>query len=376
MFLHNTSMPHVLSPQRYFDAAQFELELDRLFRPAWHVVGCWDDLKQDGAFIAKEVLGRPILVRNFAGKLHAFLNVCTHRHALLTSRQRGRSAKLVCQYHGWEYCEDGSTAKIPDAQSFKPLPGGPECLQKFPLAVVGPLVFVNLAATAPPFDQVFAPATQILEEFPRDRWRRAGEWSYEFATNWKIPVENTIESYHVPTVHPYTLVRYGAPEEIEHELHPFGGIMRSPSVTPSLYLRFADPLLRWLEPGCSHRFRLFHGYPSLFLIRVDAMLQAMSVTPIGPQRCRMSVWVFTLRAAKENIATRLLTFSWGQFKCALIRRILAEDAALFPALQKGMNSSPFRGRISAREELVYGFQEYVVRECGLATNADSPELTP
>jgi hypothetical protein len=45
--------------------------------------------------------------------------------------------------------------------------------------------------------------------------------------------------------------------------------------------------------------------------------------------------------------------------------VLAEDARLYPDLQKGMQSSPFQGTISVREELVWAFQEYVQRECGL-----------
>lgn len=368
MFIHNTSLPHVLAPARYSSAAQYELEIERLFRPAWHLVGSWADLDRDGAFVTTEILGKPVLVRNFGGELHAFLNVCTHRHALLTHQPRGCSPKLACQYHGWEYQADGSTAKIPDAQSFKPLPGGPECLQKFLVRRAGPLVFVNLSSGARELNDTWSPLVPAFDEFPAERWRRVSEWSYDFKVNWKIPVENTIESYHVPLVHPHTLVRYGEPEAIEHEIHDYAGIMRSPIVAPEIYRRVANHLLAWLEPGCSHRYRLYHGFPHLFLIRIDALLQVMSVMPLSPEACRMEVKVFVLRAARENLFTRSLTRGWGLFKRAIIRQILSEDAAIYPALQSGMNASPFHGRISAREELIYGFQEYVVRECGLTAS--------
>jgi hypothetical protein len=51
---------------------------------------------------------------------------------------------------------------------------------------------------------------------------------------------------------------------------------------------------------------------------------------------------------------------------AIIEQVLAEDARLYPDLQKGMKHSPFHGTISTLEELVWAFQDYVRRKCGLA----------
>ena len=366
MFINTARLPHVLQPRLYSCPAQYELEQTRLFAPVWLAVGCISDAPHDGDFFTCEHLGQPLLVRNIQGALHTYLNVCPHRHCLLTHAAQGNSQTLTCQYHGWEFNEDGRTGKIPDAQSFKPFPGGPECLKKFRTEVRGPLIFVTLNDNAPALAEQLGPLADVCDEFPADRWRLSDSWSYEFAANWKVVVENTVESYHVPTVHPRTLIRYGREEEIEHGIRDDSTSMRSPIATPAFYRRAADWLLRSLEPGCTHLYRLHHGFPNLFLIRVDAMLQVMIVTPLSAETSRLTVYVFVLRAAKENLRSRLLTRAWGKFKCIVIRMILAEDARLYPDLHRGMKCSPFQGTISTREELVYAFQDYVYRGCGLA----------
>ncbi len=366
MFVNDTRLPHVLLPRLYSCPEHYELELACLFKPNWLVVGCLKDAPQHGDFFTRELLGLPLLIRNEHGQLHTFLNVCPHRHCLLTCDQQGSSPTLKCQYHGWEFSSDGSTGKIPDAQHFRPMPGGPEGLRKYPTETRGPLVFVCLDDHPKSLDEQLGKLLPLCDEFPLSRWQFSDAWHYDFPVNWKIVVENTVETYHVPTVHPKTLVSFGKESEIVHELDPLGTVMKAPIESPAMYRRIANWLLPKLDAGCSHQYRLYHGFPSLFLIRIDAMFQIMSVTPVSPNDCRLDVFVFTLRAAKETWLTRFLTNRWGKFKCSLIRKVLAEDARLFPALHKGMQVSPFRGTISTREELVHSFQQYVHRECELS----------
>jgi phenylpropionate dioxygenase-like ring-hydroxylating dioxygenase large terminal subunit len=375
MFLHQTHLPHLLEPRLYFCPEQYELELERIFRPGWHVVAGLEELARDGDFVTRELLGVPLLIRNFGGEIHAFLNVCTHRHCLLTHEPRGNRARLTCQYHGWEYCEDGSTGKIPDARSFRPMPGGPERLRKFAVHVRGPLVLVSLADNPPPIDELFKVLAEPCDEYPAERWQLAKAWDYHFAVNWKIPVENTIESYHVPLIHPVSLVKYGVEEEISHEIHSTAAVMRSPASPPGYYRFVAKWILPRLDAKCSvDNYQLFHGFPNLFLMRIDAMLQVMVVVPLSPTTCRLSVRIYGLRAARETWLTRWLTWGWGHLKARVVRWVLSEDARLYPDLQRGMENSPFRGTISMREELVFAFQDYVRRCCGLPINDSTSQV--
>ena len=366
MFQNTQSLPHLLPPSAYSCPEQYGREFAGLFGPAWHLIATTAELARDGDFVTAEILGRPVIVRNFAGELRAFLNVCTHRHAQLTHCRHGNSAKLKCQYHGWEYKADGSTGYIPDAQSFRPLPGGPELLKPFRVATRGPLVLVCLDDGAPDLPECLGTAaTAVCDRFPAERWRHYASWSYDFAVNWKVVVENTIESYHVPIVHPHTLVRYGEPEQITHEIYPRSTVMHAPIVVPGIYRRLFNLLMPRLEPDRNpDRYRLDHVFPNLFLIPIDAMMQVMDVMPTGPESCRLTVRLFILRAARETFLTRRITAFWGWLKKLVIRQVLREDAKIYPALHRGLKASPFQGTISIREELIFAFQEYVRREAG------------
>ena len=374
MFVNKTRLPHLLSPGLYSSPEQYEREISCLFEPTWHAVASVQDVANDGDFLTIDLLGRPLIVRNFGGEICAFLNVCTHRHCLLTHELRGTSPNLVCQYHGWVYTKDGRTSHIPDAQSFKPLPGGPERLRKFRAETRGPLVFVSLADNGPSLDDYLGPLRSACDEFPATRWQQSDSWDYEFKANWKIPVENTIESYHVPIIHPKTLVRFGTEEQMTHEIYDRGTVMKSPIAAPAFYHRLSNWLLPLLEPGCSHLYRLHHVFPNLFLIRIDAMLQVMSVIPTSAETCRLTVHVFTLRAAREGWRSKLMTSGWGRFKTWIIKKVLNEDAPLYPDLHAGMKSSPFQGTISTREELVFAFQDYVQKNCEMSP--DIRDLQP
>ena len=46
------------------------------------------------------------------------------------------------------------------------------------------------------------------------------------------------------------------------------------------------------------------------------------------------------------------------------RKIIGEDAVLWPPVQQGLEASDHRGVLSAREERVYAFQRYVYERMG------------
>src|SRR6516162_9612668 len=56
----------------------------------------------------------PILVwRDSAGKLQAFLNVCSHRGNRLCRADAGNATAFTCAYDGWTYSNDGRLVGVP-----------------------------------------------------------------------------------------------------------------------------------------------------------------------------------------------------------------------------------------------------------------------
>src|SRR5262245_17382833 len=121
MWVNAGRLPHVLSPAAYFSDEHHAREIERIFLPGWHCVATADDVPEHGDFVTGDLFGIPILVRNHEGTISAFRNVCAHRHTMLTNAPRGRSPRIVCQYHGWEYDSEGAVCKVPDAACFVPI---------------------------------------------------------------------------------------------------------------------------------------------------------------------------------------------------------------------------------------------------------------
>lgn len=373
MFVNKSKLPHLLLPEHYCSQSQYEVEKEAMFLPQWHWVGSLHDAPGDGDFFTRELFGVPILVRNHQGAYHCFLNVCPHRHSTLSSECAGNNPTLKCQYHGWEFNVDGSSGRIPDAKNFRPMSGGPECLKKFALAVHGPLIFVSLDPSCPPLTEQFAPFASVTNEFSSDRWAHAETWHYDFPANWKVVAENTVESYHLESVHTDSF-RFEPEDAIEHEIHDGGTIMRATIKSSPWSTRFFDWVTTRIQPGCSPQYRMHHLFPHLFLMRTDVMLQAMVLMPTSSTTCRATVSVFVLRREHETIWSKWLTRFWGRVKTSAVKKILAEDASLYPGIQTGMEHSPFKGCVSTREELVHALQNHVAEKCGLRSEASRDEV--
>ena len=77
---HGEAVAHGLPPEAYTSGDFFALENDRLFRNSWVFAAFAHELAKPGDATPVTVAGRPVLiVRNRAGELKAFHNVCRHR---------------------------------------------------------------------------------------------------------------------------------------------------------------------------------------------------------------------------------------------------------------------------------------------------------
>ena len=187
----------------YRDPAQWRAERGGVFARTWQFMGHESALAEPGSWIAENLAGYPVVVvRGQDGALRGFHNVCRHRAGPLTDGPTGRcEGELVCRYHGWRYALDG---RLKLARDFGPAPGfDPRDFSLFPVQVQTwrGLVFVRMDGADQPLTASIAP----LEA------RLAGDWSnltvaltrsHALACNWKTYVENYLEGYHVPVLHP------------------------------------------------------------------------------------------------------------------------------------------------------------------------------
>src|SRR5262245_62485681 len=88
-----------LRAEAYWDPKWLEAENTAIFGRSWQWICHVERLAEPGSYVAATVAGMPIaVVRDRAGPLRAFYNVCKHRaHELLSGS--GTTRHIVCPYH-------------------------------------------------------------------------------------------------------------------------------------------------------------------------------------------------------------------------------------------------------------------------------------
>jgi choline monooxygenase len=371
MFLSTTHAPQLLEPHRYGCPKQHALELERLFRPGWQFVGTLADIPRTGDYLTFELHGEPVLLRNIGGQAQAFLNVCSHRFCTLSSKAKGNDPHFRCQYHGWEYDADGNTRKIPDAPSFRPLEKGKLGLIKFRTESCGQLIFVSLSDDGPSlrahlgehYDRLTAACApgrpQILSKL------------YDTAANWKVPVENSLESYHLDMIHSKSFGTMPEAAVCEHELTGNGSTFRAPGGPKGLMGDFFCHVMRklGLEPTRQYTHTLV--FPNLMYYTQDLTIGIQTCIPVSPTTSRM-VWNWFATTTDKPLWNRMAVLL-NQAQLSLFRTVVAEDVAVYPKAQQGLSSPrhPKGGLLATREERLRHFQEYIEARCPAGATASS-----
>ena len=102
----------------YTDPDLYALEQERIFRgAAWNFLGLAVEVPNPGDFKATFVGDTPVvLTRDHDGALHAWVNRCAHRGALVCRELRGNvgaSGTHTCVYHQWAYDAGGNLVGVP-----------------------------------------------------------------------------------------------------------------------------------------------------------------------------------------------------------------------------------------------------------------------
>jgi choline monooxygenase len=361
MYRTKHSLQPLLSPDRYFSPEAHHEDAVRLRGSAWHLVGTKCSLASPGDYIATTILGTPILVRNCDGNLHGFRNVCAHRHCELFDEGIGHSEQFKCRYHGWQYGADGLTRRLPKSNLFPKFERESHCLETFEVECCGQLVFVKLSAKMPSLREWFG---DYYEEFAKGscpgRW--TGNlircWSHE--ANWKILIEGSLESYHIDEVHPKTFGQDPGEELSEHEFRETGSSISIRAAASHFYERLERWSLNWLTNGYVGGYRHVHIYPNLMASFVDSASVFYQIEPITPERSEMRVFGFGPVPGRDDWGRRFYAWGLRKFVARVVRKVLDEDAAIFPKVQRGKRNAIDRGIYARSEERLESFQRHLM----------------
>ena len=191
-------------PSRYYtDTAVLTAENERVFGCTWQLAGHVEQVREPGQFFTVRIADEPVLVvRGSDGVLRAMSNVCRHR-AGPVAKGSGKRPVLQCGYHGWTYGLDGNLLNTPEMKGIEQFDRGAFCLPQFRVELWHGLVFVNLDPGAMPLrDFLGSDLFDHLGRRDNSDYRLAARKEWELDCNWKVYVDNYLEGYHIPIVHP------------------------------------------------------------------------------------------------------------------------------------------------------------------------------
>jgi choline monooxygenase len=316
-----------------------QAEKERIFSRTWQVVGHASRVANAGDYFTTELLGEPLVfVRGLDGKLRGFYNVCRHR-AGPPAEGCGSRKLFRCRYHGWTYGLDGallSATEIEGVENFR--------AEDFALAPVRTeewfnLVFANLDPQAHPLRETLGDLPRQAEKFPFAGMKLFERRTYDMECNWKTYVDNYLEGYHLPSVHPslnreldfsaYVVEPYSSHVR---QFSPIRGAQPG-DATPRRYQEAREDLTTdyfWIFPNW-----MLNCYPDNVSLNI--------VLPLGAERSRaIFEWYLPEQDHSSSAAKASVEFS---------EQIQMEDAGICEIVQNNLRSRSYsRGRFSVKQE--------------------------
>lgn len=322
-----------------------EFEKEAIFARTWQNIGHLGTLQKSGDHIVGSVADNPVIaVRGHDQKLRAFYNVCRHRGGPL-ALDDGTSNVLQCKYHGWTYLLDGSLRGTPKFDRTELFDRKDYGLIPINVDTWEPLVFVRLVKDDVSLHTIFKGLAERISPTSVASKKFFHRATYDVNCNWKVYVDNYLEGYHVPYVHPelFKLLDYQnyVTETFEH------------------YSLQHSPLRRNGSPYGSDAGAAFYFFvwPNFMLNILANRLQTNLVVPTGHRRCKVIFDYFYDDIASEQSKKMI------REDIEYSDRVQFEDIQICQQVQKGLESRAYtRGRFSVdMEQGVYHFQKLLKR---------------
>jgi Rieske 2Fe-2S family protein len=357
--------------QIYWDPAILQAELDQFYYRNWLCVGRVEEFQETGDFVTRQV-GREsiLLVRDAAGSVRGYYNLCRHRGTRVVLEPSGKGARsFICPYHAWSYDVNGRLIGAPHMSAQEDFHRKEYGLYPIRVDTWGGFVWVNLEASGPKLRESLGPFFERFDRFPLADLRLGGRQVYEVEANWKIIVENFSECYHCAPVHPslnrLTPYLSGDNDASFQQLNGrsmfSGGFMEFAqdfqSMTRSGYTK--RPLVPGMTAEDKKRVYYYVLFPNTFFSLHPDYLMIHHGWPVSPSHTRVeNEFYFTPEAVADP------AFDPSD-AVGLWDEINRQDWKVCELVQEGMGSRAWNGgRYSDQEELVRDFDDFVVSEYG------------
>jgi len=336
----------------YIDPGIFAEEQKKIFRRSWQVAGHRHQMANPGDYITFELCGEPLLiVRGNAGDLRGFYNVCRHR-AGPPAEGCGSRRLFRCGYHGWTYDLEGKLISAPEFENVQQFDPAYFTLAPVRVEEWFNLAFVNFDPNAEPLSKALGEMPAQAKRFPFLGMKLFERRTYDMKCNWKTYIDNYLEGYHLPSVHP------GLNRELDYNdyiVEPHARYVRQFSPIRGSQTGDAAPR-RYQEARQDLTTDYFWTFPNWMLNCYPDNVSLNIILPLEPE-CTLAIFDFYL--PEKDLGTKTAHDS-----VEFSHQVQLEDIAICETVQKNLHSSSYeRGRYSVKQEKgVHAFHRMYVEE--------------
>lgn len=293
----------------------------------------------------ESITGEPVIIVK-GEHVNCLSNICTHRGMRLIDEVCSKNS-FRCEYHGRTFDVEGKFRNMPEFEEAIGFPSKDDNLHKFPMAIWDGLHFTSQEPTPSiPWAEVesrleFLDIKSYVHDPSRDR-------DHSISANWMLYVDNYLEGFHIPFVHPELnqALDYSGyiTETFEGGVLQIGKAMEGDVkfVLPPNHPDFGEDIAAyylWLFPNMMLNF-----YPWGLSLNI--------VVPVSPTETRV---LYRGYVGDKELAAK----GAG----AIVDTVELQDQKIVEAIQKNMLSSVYdRGRYSpSMERGVHHFHRMMSR---------------
>ncbi|MCM1982438.1 aromatic ring-hydroxylating oxygenase subunit alpha [Lyngbya confervoides] len=356
----------------YTDPDFYAWEVDHWLKQQWLCVGHVAQIPQVGDYRNLELLGeRLVILRDEADSVRVLSRVCVHRGMDVMPPEfahasQGNCRTLVCPYHHWSYRLDGGLKAAPEMHRHSDFALQNLGLPQVRTEVWEGFIFITFDLDLDPVETQYADLKPFLGPQAMAELDLVVSLDWDCPFNWKVLVENFMESYHhlgahhrtfeplMPAARTWTEVQLR--NVIVGHLPIADRVLADAAAREALFPFSLSP---HLAPPDLREYRVCLGVPTFLLFIGPDRVYWYQVQPQGPDRMKLTT---TMLVRPESKALDHYD-SAIQSAIAGLQEFHREDLEMCSAVQAGLNSSFYRpGPLSHLEMPVWQFQQYLAAQ--------------
>ena len=351
----------------YLDSQRFELERDKLFLARPLILGHATQIPEPGDTIVHDWLGLPLItVRDKAGNIGTFMNVCRHRGMRLVDQESTSGSSqttlksFVCPYHQWTYGLDGELRNIPLQESFADIKPADYNLVSLPTEVRHGLIWLQATPNHPmDLDGHLAGIGADMDAFGMADMHFFRQHERRIACNWKLVQDAFLDGYHVVRLHKNTVGSFFPDCMAVSDC--VGDHVRSCVGRNEMYDAIELPQAQWdMRHHCTFSYSLFPN--SVAIMHPDYT----SLIALYPKSADETVFVHTMLVPEPPVDDKARAHYQRSFELIDSGVFQAEDIHVCVGAQAGMRSGANTEYVcGGNEQSLKLFHEALTRNLGV-----------